>query len=146
MVLRVNFRENAHFKCQGMFITFQVFPTVIRQQNTMCSEKAQGDKDIHCIPSLASGGFYFYFVCMYGFGCARSLLAAFKTFDLPCSMWGLYLQHVGSSSPTGKQSLAPCIGSVVCQPQDRQGSPRKTFFMSDSPTTLILCFPCSSQH
>ena len=103
-----------------MFITFQVFPTVIRQQNTMWSEKAQRDKDTHCIPSLASGGFSFYFAYMYAFGCARSVLAAFETFDLPCSMWGLYLQPVGSSSPTRKQSRAP-IGSVVFQPQDHQG-------------------------
>ena len=40
-----------------------------------------------------------------------------------CSMQDLQLRRVGSCSLTRDQTLAPCIGSVECQPLDHQGSP-----------------------
>ena len=55
---------------------------------------------------------------------------AFRIFDLDCSVQGLYLWLVGSSSLTRNQTQAPCIGRAESQPLGHQGSPQ-IYILSD---------------
>ena len=67
---------------------------------------------------------YLFIYCLFlfilavpGLSCSMQVLLVAACGLLSCSM------HVGSSSPTRDQTLAPCIGSMESYPLDHQGSP-----------------------
>ena len=85
---------------------------------------------------------FFFLIIIY---LLQVLVEALGIFDAHCSMWGLWLLHVESSSPTRDWTQAPSLGA---QSLNHQRSPMNDIlmkcFVKETPDLVIVADHVSS--